>query len=222
MKPEVRTVLFDLDGTLVDTAPDLSVALNTLLERHGQATRGLDEIRPHVSHGSPGMLRFAFGLGEGDPGFAELRREFLDLYAADLCRASALFPGMAEVLDELERRGLGWGVVTNKPEYLTRPLLDALDLTSRCACLVGGDTLPQRKPDPEPMHHAAALAGVLPEQCVYVGDAERDVEAGRRAGMRTLVALFGYLGTEDRPTDWGADALIDSPAGLLDWLDRHG
>ena len=145
----------------------------------------------------------------------------LDIYAEGVCLDSALFPGMDEVLDTLEQRGISWGVVTNKPDFLTRPLLDALSLTTRCCCIISGDTLADRKPHPAPMFHAASQAGSDPQQCVYVGDASRDVEAGNRAGMYTLVAMYGYLSAEDTPDLWDADDLIDSPAGLLDWIDAH-
>ena len=218
----IKTVLFDLDGTLVDTAPDLAAVLNTLLEQHGKQRQPLDAIRPYVSHGSAGMLGFGFGMSDKDPGFSALWKEFLDLYADDLCHQSRLFPGMGDVLDELEQRNLSWGVVTNKPGYLTRPLMDELDLTERCCCIVSGDTLAQRKPHPAPMFHAANQADAEPAQCVYVGDAPRDIEAGNRAGMQTLVALYGYLHADDKPAEWGAGDSIASPSGLIDWIDNHG
>ncbi len=218
----ITTVLFDLDGTLIDTAPDLAAVLNTLLEQHGKNEHPLEAIRPYVSHGSAGMLGFGFGMGESDEGFMALRQEFLDLYADDLCHDSSLFPGMDDVLDELENRNMNWGIVTNKPGYLTEPLLDELGLSDRCCCIISGDTLEQRKPHPAPMFHAAEQAGSDPAQCVYVGDAPRDIEAGNRAGMHTLVALYGYLKADDEPDAWGATDSIDSPAGLLHWIDRHG
>jgi phosphoglycolate phosphatase len=219
--PALKTVLFDLDGTLVDTAPDLSEVLNTLLKRHGKPAQPIEAIRPYVSHGSAGMLGFGFNINELDPVFNELREEFLELYANDLCHKSKLFPGMGDVLDELERRDLSWGVVTNKPAFLTRPLLDALELSDRCCCIISGDTLPDRKPHPAPMYHAAKLANSDPQHCVYVGDAPRDIEAGNRAGMHTLIAMYGYLSDTDTPELWDADDSIDDPAGLLSWIDTH-
>jgi N-acetyl-D-muramate 6-phosphate phosphatase len=219
--PGLKTVLFDLDGTLVDTAPDLSEVLNTLLIRHGKPPQPLEAVRPHVSHGSIGMLGFSFNINELDAGFNELREEFLELYANDLCHKSKLFPGMGDVLVELERRDLSWGVVTNKPAFLTRPLLDALELSDRCCCIISGDTLPNRKPHPAPMYHAADLAGSDPQHCVYVGDASRDIEAGNRAGMHTLIAMYGYLSDQDTPELWDADGSIDDPGGLLNWIDTH-
>jgi phosphoglycolate phosphatase len=216
---ESRAVLFDLDGTLVDTAPDLSRALNTQLQRHGRPPLDPRLIRPFVSHGSIGLLGFGFRVTEQDSGFAELRQEFLDIYQDTLCRASQLFPGMAAVLDELDNRRIRWGVVTNKPGYLTEPLLGALGLTARCCCIVSGDTLPQRKPDPAPMLYAAQQAGAAPRQCLAVGDAARDIESARRAGMRTLVASYGYIAEQEDTVAWGAEGSIAQPSELLDWLD---
>ncbi|HBE93450.1 MAG TPA: phosphoglycolate phosphatase [Gammaproteobacteria bacterium] len=219
--PALKAVLFDLDGTLVDTAPDLSEVLNTLLIHHGKPPQPYEAIRPHVSHGSVGMLGLGFNINELDPSFNELRKEFLDLYANELCHKSKLFPGMSDVLDELEQRDLPWGVVTNKPDFLTRPLLDELKLSNRCCCIISGDTLADRKPHPAPMYHAAGLAGSDPQHCVYVGDASRDIEAGNRAGMFTLIAMYGYLSDQDSPELWEADGSIEDPAGLLDWIDSH-
>ncbi|MFW2439345.1 MAG: HAD family hydrolase [Arenicellales bacterium] len=214
----IKTVLFDLDGTLVDTAPDLAETTNRLLTQHQRPTRSLASIRPYVSHGTIGMLGFAFGVKESDSGFSELRREFLEIYENHLCYQSRLFEGMDEVLNYVEQEGLTWGVVTNKPDFLTRPLMAELSLDKRCACIVSGDTLPQRKPDPAPMFHAAEIAGSQADECVYLGDAERDIEAGNRAGMQTLVALYGYLEKKDQPELWQADGSISKPTELIDWL----
>lgn len=215
-------VLFDLDGTLLDTAPDLAAALNRLRRERGQSELPPAVIRPTVSHGSPGMLKLGFGLEPDDVRYAELNQRFLDLYHAALAVHTALFPGMAEVLIHLETAGIHWGVVTNKPGWLTEPLLKTLNLWSRAACVVSGDTLDKRKPDPEPLWYACEQAGVALGRSLYVGDAERDVQAGNRAGMLTLVAGFGYLGAEDRPEDWGADGFLEQPADLLGWLDATG
>jgi phosphoglycolate phosphatase len=212
-------VLFDLDGTLLDTAPDLAAALNRLRREHGQS--GLlspATVRPTISQGSPGMLRLGFGLEPDDARYAELNQRFLELYRAAIAVDTTPFPGMAAVLAHLESVGIPWGVVTNKPGWLTEPLLKALALWSRAACVVSGDTLAQRKPDPEPLWHACERVGIAPARALYVGDAERDVRAGNRAGLLTLVACFGYLGAEDRPEDWGADGLLQQPADLLGWL----
>jgi phosphoglycolate phosphatase len=214
----LKTVLFDLDGTLVDTAPDLSETTNILLTRHHQPRLDPESIRPHVSHGTVGMLGYAFGMAETDPGFAELRQEFLEIYKNHLCLESKLFAGMPEVLQFIEQQNLHWGVVTNKPDFLTRPLLQELSLIERCACIISGDTLPQRKPHPAPMLYAAEMTGSKPAECVYVGDAERDIEAGKRAGMHTLIARYGYIKESENTDQWQADGLIDTPVELIDWL----
>jgi phosphoglycolate phosphatase len=211
-------VLFDLDGTLLDTAPDLAAALNRLRRERGEPELPHATIRPTVSHGSQGMLKLGFGLEPGDALYAELNQRFLELYRAAIAVETALFPGMAEVLAYLEANVIHWGVVTNKPGWLTEPLLRALDLWPRAACVVSGDTLAQRKPDPEPLWYACERMGVPPERSLYVGDAERDVQAGNRAGLITLVAGFGYLGTEDRPEDWGADGFLEQPTDLFGWI----
>jgi 2-phosphoglycolate phosphatase len=215
----IQTVLFDLDGTLLDTAPDLAAALNKVLAENRREPLPFETIRPAVSHGGIAIIRRGFGLEASDPVIEPLRQRLLELYRANISTHTRPFPGMAEVLDTLEARGLNWGVVTNKPGWLTQPLLSDLGLLQRAACVVSGDTLAQRKPDPAPMLHACTLAGSEPQRCVYVGDAQRDVEAGNNAGMYTLVALFGYFQDNDRPHEWQADALINTPAGLLEWLD---
>jgi phosphoglycolate phosphatase len=221
MTSQISTVLFDLDGTLADTAPDLARALNELLIENARAPLPYEMIRPQVSHGARALIALGFGLEPDTPYFELLRQRLLEIYQADLCRETKLFPGMTEILDALPARGCNWGVVTNKPAFLTEPLMAALGLDTRAACIVSGDSTNNRKPHPEPMLHACALAGSRPEQCLYVGDAERDVTAGKMAGMRTLVALFGYIGDNERPQDWGADGMIQHPRELLDWLDAH-
>ncbi|OGI42299.1 MAG: phosphoglycolate phosphatase [Candidatus Muproteobacteria bacterium RBG_16_64_11] len=221
MTSKIRTVLFDLDGTLADTAPDLAGALNALLVENGRQPLPYEAIRPQVSHGATALITLGFGLTAGAPGFEALRQRLLAIYQAGLCRETKLFPGMAAVLAGLRARGCNWGVVTNKPAFLTEPLMAALGLDAGAACIVSGDSTANRKPHPEPMLHACALAGSHPDQCLYVGDAERDVTAGKMAGMPTLVALFGYIGDNERPQDWGADGLVQTPAGILEWLNTH-
>lgn len=216
----IRTVLFDLDGTLLDTAPDLAGALNTVLVEQGRPPLPYELIRPVVSHGGVALIELGFSLARTDPAFEALRQRLLEAYRANLSGRTRPFAGMEAVLDTLETRGLNWGVVTNKPAWLTEPLLRDLGLFDRAVCVVSGDTLPQRKPHPAPLLLACRQAGSEPVQCVYVGDAQRDVEAGRNAGMHTLVALFGYLQAHDDPHAWQASGTIDSPAGVLDWLDR--
>ncbi len=214
----VRCVLFDLDGTLVDTAPDLAFCLNALRAEQGLVPMDFAAIRPHVSHGARALVRAGFGIDIDDEGFEPLRARLLELYEGNLARKSRLFAGMDALLDALTERVLPWGVVTNKPGWLTRPLLDALGLSARAACIVSGDTTPHSKPHPEPLLHASRLVGLPPSACLYVGDAHRDIEAGRGAGMRTLVARFGYLDAGDDPASWEADGQIDHPLAILDWL----
>lgn len=215
----IRTVLFDLDGTLLDTAPDLADALNTVLVEKHRDPLPYAKIRGVVSHGGIALIRLGFGINPSDPDFEPLRQRLLDIYHANIASRTRPFPGMPELLDELELRGLNWGVVTNKPGWLTDPLLKAQALDMRAGCVVSGDTLDERKPHPAPMLYACEQVGSRPQECVYVGDAERDIEAGRNAGMHTLVALFGYFQDNDNPHEWQADALIETPLGLLDWLD---
>lgn len=210
-----EAIFFDLDGTLADTAPDLAGALNCLLLEHGQPPLPHDLMRPHVSAGTRGMLHVGFAVAPGDAAYPALQKRFLDLYEASLCVGTRLFDGMAGVLDELDARDIRWGVVTNKPARFTLPLMKALGLAGRAAAIVSGDTTPKAKPDPLPLLHACELAGVAPHACVYVGDDQRDVEAGRAAGMRTLVATWGYLGTGLPIREWGADGLIDTPEDIL-------
>jgi len=212
-----RAVLFDLDGTLVDTAPDLGHALDEMRRRRGLAPLPAAAVRAQASHGSQGLIRLGFGIGQGDPGFAELRLEFLDFYRAHLSDRSCLFPGIAQLLADLEQRRIAWGVVTNKPAYLTEPLLDELGLLARAACVVSGDTCARAKPAPEPMLHACQAIAIPPGDCLYVGDAERDVQAARAVGMPVVVALYGYLDATDCPEAWGSDGYIRRPLDLLDY-----
>jgi len=214
----IRTVLFDLDGTLADTAPDLAFALNTLLAENGLGPLPFEDIRPVVSHGAAALVSRGFGIERGEKNFDSLRQRLLSIYEKHLTRETRLFAGMRSLLDELTHRQVQWGIVTNKPAFLTNPLIEQLGLRHEAACIVSGDTTRNRKPHPEPMIHACRLAGSEPSQCLYVGDAERDIEAGRAAGMRTLVALFGYIGNNDHPEKWGADGLVRSPEEILDWL----
>jgi 2-phosphoglycolate phosphatase len=214
-----RTILFDLDGTLLDTAPDLADALNTVLRENQRSPLPLEDIRPVVSHGGMALIKLGFNLDSSDPAFEPLRQRLLEVYRENISRHTRPFPGITELLDSIEQRGLNWGVVTNKPGWLTEPLLKDLGLFDRAACVVSGDTLDERKPHPAPMLHASELANSRPEHCVYIGDAQRDIEAGNNAGMQTLVALFGYLQKEDDPHSWNASSMIVHPQDLLAWLD---
>jgi len=218
---DIRTVLFDLDGTLADTAPDLAYALNCLLREQERSPLPFDRIRPVVSHGATALVKLGFELSPEEPVFSALRDRLLSLYQQHLARETRLFDGMAELLEFIEQRGMNWGVVTNKPAFLTEPLITALGLSERAACIISGDTTANKKPHPGPLLYACRLAGSEGRQCLYVGDAERDIRAGCLAGMHTLVALFGYIGSEDRPADWGADALMPDPAAIIAWIENH-
>lgn len=215
---DIRAVLFDLDGTLVDTAPDMANALNELLQRHGRAGLPFSTIRPHVSHGATALVKLGFEIDEHDPKFSTLRQQYLDQYRSALDKDSRTFADMENVLQHLEAQEKPWGVVTNKPAYLTEPLLRGLGLGARTACVVSGDTLPRRKPHPDPLLYACQMIKLSPENVVYVGDAQRDVQAGSEAGMLTLVAKFGYLGDDDRPETWGASGLVNTPMEIIDWI----
>ena len=215
----IRAVLFDLDGTLADTAPDLAAALNELLAQEGRPPLPFTTIRPFVSHGSTALLRLGFDITPAHAEFDALRERLLAHYAENICEHTRLFPGTDELLNELTQRGVCWGIVTNKPGYLTDPLIARLALRHPPACVVSGDTTPNRKPHPEPMLHACAIARATPAETLYVGDAQRDIQAGREAGMRTLVALFGYIGENEDPAQWGADGMVRSPLEVLDWID---
>ncbi len=210
-----RLVLFDLDGTLLDSAPDMLATVNRMRATRGQGPMQLAELRPHVSRGSRAMSAAAFPElgGEVPPGMI---REFLDVYETELGRSSGLFDGVAALLEAIEADGARWGIITNKPEYLARQVIPQLDWESRCAILIGGDTLPERKPHPLPLLHAAQALGTLIEDCVYVGDDQRDIEAARAAGMRSVVALWGYRGDDEQPRAWGGDAMADTLHEMLE------
>ncbi len=211
----VRLVLLDLDGTLVDTAPDLAAAANRMRIAHGMEPLPIAELRPYVSHGARGMVGRAFDVAPDNARYAELRQEFLREYESALCVDSSLFPGMDDTLQHLEQRGIRWGIVTNKFARFTLPLVQALKLSERAACVVSGDTTPFSKPHPAPLLHALSCASVDASAAMYVGDDQRDIEAGRAAGMRTVVASYGYLGNGVPYQQWGADAVVHCPSELL-------
>lgn len=212
-----RAMLFDLDGTLLDTARDLADALNELRRQEGLEALDLARVRDFVSHGSSALVRIAFPRAP-ETEFLALRDRLLEIYGAALAVHTRPFDGIPQLLEELERRGIPWGVVTNKPYSLAQPLLQALSLSERAGILVGGDTLPERKPHPRPLLYAAERLGVPPAETVYVGDAERDMLAARAAGMRAVVACFGYIGPAEDPRAWPADAWVHSPLAIIEWL----
>ncbi len=216
-----EAVLFDLDGTLLDTAPDMAGALNRLRTEEGRDTLPFAKVRPVVSHGAARLVALGFPEAQGDE-FERLRQRFLQLYSLDLCSHTRLFPGLDGLLARFEADGLPWGIVTNKPAWLTDPLVTALGLDGRACCIVSGDTVAERKPHPLPLLHAAQVIGVAAGRCVYVGDAERDIVAGRAAGMQTVVAGWGYFDVEDDPQAWAPTGIAQRPAQLTEWLDlRH-
>jgi 2-phosphoglycolate phosphatase len=199
-----QAVLFDLDGTLVDTAPDLVRILDDMITEHGADPLPYETSRSVVSNGSLGLVKLGFPGAEGDT-LRALQAEFLERYDGEVCRDSRVFPGLDSLLDALDAAGRRWGIVTNKPERMTRKLLDALALNDRASCVVCGDTLPERKPHPAPLLFASRQTGVEPARTVYVGDALRDIEAGRAAGMSTIAVGYGYIVDGDSTHDWAAD-----------------
>lgn len=211
-------VLFDLDGTIADTAPDLGYAINQQRLARGMPELPVEAVRSHASSGARGLLKIGFNIVPEDSGYEEMRDEFLAIYEQNLARGSALFPGVASLLAQIEQRGMAWGIVTNKAERFTFPLLSALGLLERSAVVICGDTTPHPKPHPAPLLAASDKLGVAAASCLYVGDDERDVQAGQAAGMPVIVARYGYLGNGKPPESWGADGYIDSPMELLDFL----
>ncbi|MCU7916978.1 MAG: HAD-IA family hydrolase [Candidatus Thiodiazotropha sp. (ex Epidulcina cf. delphinae)] len=214
----IECVLFDLDGTFADTAPDLHFALNQVLAKHGRQPISYQQIRPAVSHGSQAMLKVGFGIEPDDPRFSQLQKDFLAIYLNNIAVQTKPFDGIPALIERLEQRAIRWGIVTNKPAWLTDPLMRELDMHQRASAIVSGDTTPYTKPHPEPVRHACQLAGVDPARSLYVGDAIRDIQAGRHAGTKTLIALFGYLSDDDEPSKWEADGQVSHPLEILHWL----
>jgi phosphoglycolate phosphatase len=213
----MRAVLFDLDGTFADTAPDLGRAVNQMRAARGMGPVALSETRRVTSLGARGLLSVGFGMSPDHPDYAAMREEFLQIYEDNLCCDTRLFPGMAELVDRLETDGLRWGIVTNKAERFALPLLQQLGYSQRAGCIIGGDTTDHMKPHPAPLIAAALKLDLPPAVCVYVGDDERDIQAGKAAGMRTVAVRFGYLNGSD-PNAWHADLVVDQPYAILDAL----
>ncbi len=213
-----RLVLFDFDGTLADTARDMINALNMLLKNASRPPVNYEELRAFVSNGTPALLKKGFDCSPGDAEFEPLRKQFLRTYEDNVCVHTTLYPGTEEILEKCRNSGIAWGIVTNKPEYLTLEIVEKLGLSDKVACVVGGDTLAKRKPDPEPVIHACALAGVAPQDAVFVGDSSRDIEAGRRAGLITVGVTYGYIPPDDDPQTWEADHVIDSMEEIAGYL----
>jgi len=214
----VEAVLFDLDGTLIDSAPDLAGAANDLRLAHGMSPLPFALLRPMVGAGARGMVGIAFGKRPGDDGYDDLRAGFLARYAQRMLQATRVFDEVAPVLDALDDAGVPWGIVTNKALHLAEPIVAGLGLAARASVLIGGDSTPYAKPHPEPLYEATRRIGAMAERCVYIGDDLRDIQAGRAAGMAALAAGWGYLGQGEPVESWGADAVIHRPDALLNWL----
>ena len=220
MKP-IHAVLFDLDGTLLDTAPDLVYALNRMRQERGLAPLPLATVRSIASLGSKTMLKCALDIDDTDANFFTVRTHFLEIYQQHLALSTRFFPHMENVLAYLEQQNTPWGIVTNKLTQHTLLLLKALGIDHRPACIICGDTLPKSKPDPEPILHACQLLQQDPKHCVYIGDSATDVIASKAAGTQSLVALYGYLHANDKPATWQADGYITEPIEIIDWLRKY-
>lgn len=214
----IEAILFDFDGTLADTAPDLGHALNRQRLARGLSPLPITLIRRQASAGSRGLLNLGFNLRPTDPDYETMRDEFLRFYKERLCHDTSLFPGITKVLDQLDIRNLPWGIVTNKPARFTQPLVQALGLHQRAACIISGDETTNTKPHPEPLLTACRQMNVSPQNCIYLGDDIRDVKASVAAGIKPIVARYGYLGNDAPPESWGAAHLIDHPEELLHYI----
>lgn len=212
-------ILFDFDGTLADTAPDLAAAANRQREYRGLPALPYEALRPYASHGARGLLKAALDLEPGTDLYENTRKKFLEDYAECMLAQACLFPGVRALLDQLEQASITWGIVTNKVEYLALPMVEHLGLKDGCRVTVGGDTTPHTKPHPEPLLHAARQAGFDPAQCLYAGDDERDIQAGKAAGMATVAAAYGYC-APGAPAGWAADAIADHPGDLWPIIQR--
>jgi len=216
---QIKAVLFDLDGTVADTAPDLAYAANSLRLADGVPPLPVEILRPLASQGARGLLKEAVGLTPEDPGFEHARLRFLSFYENNLCVHTRLFPGIPQLLDGIEARGLPWGIVTNKVKFFAQPLMQKLGLAERCAITVGGDTTPNPKPAPDPLLHAAKAINVAPAACLYVGDDLRDVQAAHAAGMTSVAVRWGYLGDGPPIEQWKAHHIVRTPKDLHDLLE---
>ena len=214
----IEAVLFDLDGTLIDSAPDLGAAVDQMRLDRGLPSLPPERYRVMAGAGAQGMIGVAFGLGPQEQGYEALREEFLSNYERCMTTRTCAFAGVAELIEQLLQRNLAWGVVTNKAERFTLPLTGAMPLFASARAIVAGDTTPHAKPHPAPLLEAARRLGLAPQHCLYVGDDERDIVAGRAAGMTTVAATYGYLGQQSDVTAWGAHAAIHAPAELLQLL----
>ena len=216
----LHAVLFDLDGTLLDTAADFTAVLNSMLDEHGRPQQSYDAVRRKVSDGARAVVSLGFEQTEGSDGFADLLNEFLDRYLAQLSVRTTLFPGMADVLSHIESQGLKWGIVTNKPSRFTEPLLAAMQLQTRCETAICPDHVTHRKPHPEPIYLACKEIDCLPAKAIYVGDHHRDIDAGRNASMRTVACRYGYILENDSADNWGANYVVDTASDLIPLINK--
>ena len=214
----IKAVLFDLDGTLADTALDLGGALNTMLREQGLPEVSMDEIRPVASHGASGLLKLGMNLDKSDPNHARLRQQYLDTYETCFDKDTVLFEGIDDLVQAIHARGLKWGIITNKPHTFTHRLVPQLGFSVAPDVVVSGDTTAEAKPSTKPMFYACEQIDIAPEACLYVGDAERDMQAGKNAGMKTVLVSWGYIHADDKTEEWPADSVIDTPAQLLQLL----
>lgn len=215
---KIQAVLFDMDGTLLDTAPDIARSLNILRERHQLPPLSIEQVREVTSYGSPGLLRLAFDISNTDERYPEIRKEFIALYEADITAQTRPFEGISTVLDSLSQAQIPWGVVTNKAENLAQKILDNLSLSATCACLIGGDSTPHPKPAPDPLLAACKIINRQPQNCLYVGDSPLDIQAAKSAKMPSIAALYGYIPKPSDPHSWGADLTINTPLEILGYL----
>ena len=214
----IKAVLFDLDGTFADTAPDLAAALNHVRHQRGLPPLPLEIVRPQASNGARGLLKLGFNIEPEAPDFAALRESFLDYYDAHICDHTALFTGMAQLIEVLEQRAVAWGIVTNKPHRFTLPLMRALGYAQRAACLISGDTCARAKPYPDQLLKACELLDVKPQHCLYLGDDQRDMVAAQAAGIRGIIARYGYIDAQADLDSWHADGDVDTPLALLSYI----
>ena len=214
-------ILFDLDGTLADTAPDMANALNLLTQRHKKPDVPYQIARNSVSKGSLAVVKCGFGDNLDEALLKQLQTEFLEIYSQNICINTRLFPGLAEALNLIEKNNLLWGVVTNKPGWLAEPLLKKMNLHHRAACIVSGDTLEKRKPHPDPLLHACQLISIQPENCIYFGDDERDAQAAIAANMPMVIAAYGYIGEQETPEKWGTEHFVHDSNKMSTWLQEN-
>ena len=217
-KPKINSILFDLDGTLLDTAPDLAAALNAVLVAQQHKPLPLASIRPVISEGASGLLKLGFKITDQDYRLPNLRKQFIAYYSQNICKHTQLFPDINTVIHYLQKNHLSWGIVTNKSMALTTKLINHFPLLKTAQCIIAGDTLEYSKPHPKPLLHACECISCIPENCVYIGDAKRDIEAANAAKLHSLIALYGYIPSKKEAKSWKASAMVDTPLAIIDWL----